>query len=181
MNPMTNGAKSSSGYRPYTGPTLLTAGSAGVMERSQATNTMTNGSKSSSNWKPYSGPTLLTAGCVGRVMIRRAHAPVAQPRPLAHHCQLGWSRSAYPSARCLTPGPSTAKHRSPTHSPPLPSPGPTRERLRSAGVMERETAYNTTMNGSKSSANWTPHSGPTLLTAGYVSRFTHRYIGKRCG
>ena len=55
MNPMTNGAKSSTGYRPYTGPTLLTAGSAGVMERSEATNTMTNGSKSSANWKPYTG------------------------------------------------------------------------------------------------------------------------------
>ena len=49
----------------HAGPTLLTAGSVGVMERSQATNTMTNGSKTSKNWKPYTGPTLLTAGSSG--------------------------------------------------------------------------------------------------------------------
>ena len=46
-NTMTNGAKTSKNWKPYSGPTLLTAGSSGVMERSEATNTMTNGSKSS--------------------------------------------------------------------------------------------------------------------------------------
>ena len=43
---ITNGGKSGSNYRPYSGPTLLTAGSAGIMERSEATNSITNGEKS---------------------------------------------------------------------------------------------------------------------------------------
>jgi hypothetical protein len=62
---ITNGGKSGSNYRPYSGPTLLTAGSAGIMERSEATNSITNGEKSAKQWKPYAGPTLLTAGSAG--------------------------------------------------------------------------------------------------------------------
>ena len=64
-NPNTNGSRSSTGYKPYAGPTLLTAGSAGIMERESAYNSMTNGAKSGATYKPYTGPTLLTAGSTG--------------------------------------------------------------------------------------------------------------------
>ena len=44
-NTMTNGAKTSKNWKPYTGPTMLTAGSAGIMERSTHTDAMHVGAK----------------------------------------------------------------------------------------------------------------------------------------
>jgi len=49
----------------YMGPTLITAGSHGIMQKEAVYDGITNGSKSATGYKPYAGPTLVTAGSTG--------------------------------------------------------------------------------------------------------------------
>jgi len=62
---MTNGTKSGKDWDAHYGPTMLTSGSAGIMERSETPNSMIHGAKSSKDWVAYSGPTMLMSGSAG--------------------------------------------------------------------------------------------------------------------
>ena len=62
---ITNGGKSGRQWKPYSGPTLLTAGSAGIMERPTATNSITNGAYTPLTRPTNYGVTMITAGANG--------------------------------------------------------------------------------------------------------------------